>query len=577
MISILKNYKWQYWLMTLIMAVVIFFRVELDLALPEYMSEIISLITIPGSTMSQVWSVGLKMVGISLASLLCTAVATFLSARIASGFGAILRKKVFDKVESFSLEEINKFSTASLITRCTNDVQQIVMFISVGLRLLIAAPITVIGAVIKIVGKSNELTTITMVGVAIIVVFVVGLTIIVLPKFKTIQKLTDNINNVTRENLTGIRVVRAYNAESFQEDKFDQVNTQITKTHLFVNRVMSLMGPVMQIVMNGLSLSITWVGATLINANKLSLPVMMSFNMYSMQVVMSFMMLIMVFIFLPRATVSAKRINEVIATQNSISNPQNPVSANDKNGAVEFKNVSFKYSDADECMLKDISFVANKGETVAIIGSTGSGKSSLLSLIPRFYDVTEGQVMVNGIDVKEQNLADLRDKIGYVPQKAILFSGTIESNLRFGNENADKELLQKAVDIAQATNIVQTKGFTGNVAQGGQNLSGGQKQRMSIARAIAKQPEIYLFDDSFSALDYKTDKLLRQALNQQVSEATKIIVAQRIGTIKNADKILVLDKGKIVGNGTHQQLLQNCEVYREIAQSQLSKEELENA
>jgi len=575
MISILKNYKWQYWLMTLIMAVVIFFRVEFDLALPEYMSEIISLITIPGSTMSQVWSVGLKMVGISLASLLCTAVATFLSARIASGFGAILRKKVFDKVESFSLEEINKFSTASLITRCTNDVQQIVMFISVGLRLLIAAPITVIGAVIKIVGKSNELTTITMVGVAIIVVFVVGLTIIVLPKFKTIQKLTDNINNVTRENLTGIRVVRAYNAESFQEDKFDQVNTQITKTHLFVNRVMSLMSPVMQIVMNGLSLSITWVGATLINANKLSLPVMMSFNMYSMQVVMSFMMLIMVFIFLPRATVSAKRINEVITTQNSICNPQNPVSAQDKTGVVEFKNVSFKYADADEYMLKGISFVANKGDTVAIIGSTGSGKSSLLSLIPRFYDVTEGQVLVNGIDVKEQNLADLRDKIGYVPQKAILFSGTIESNLRFGKEDATRHEMQRAVDIAQASNIIEAKGFTGNVAQGGQNLSGGQKQRMSIARAITKNPEIYLFDDSFSALDYKTDKLLRQALNKEVSDATKIIVAQRIGTIKNADKILVLDKGQVVGNGTHEQLMQSCEVYREIAYSQLNKEELE--
>ena len=575
MISILKNYKWQYWLMTLVMAVVIFFRVELDLALPEYMSEIISLITIPGSTMSQVWSVGLKMVGISLASLLCTAVATFLSARIASGFGAILRKKVFDKVESFSLEEINKFSTASLITRCTNDVQQIVMFISVGLRLLIAAPITVIGAVIKIVGKSNELTTITMVGVAIIVLFVVGLTMIVLPKFKAIQKLTDNINNVTRENLTGIRVVRAYNAEAFQEDKFDQVNTQITKTHLFVNRVMSLMGPVMQIVMNGLSLSITWIGATLINANKLSLPVMMSFNMYSMQVVMSFMMLIMVFIFLPRATVSAKRINEVIATQNSICNPQNPVKAQDKTGVVEFKNVSFKYADADECMLKNISFVANKGETVAIIGSTGSGKSSLLSLIPRFYDVTEGQVMVNGIDVKEQNLADLRDKIGYVPQKAILFGGTIESNLRFGKENATRHEMQRAVDIAQASNIIEAKGFTGNVAQGGQNLSGGQKQRMSIARAITKNPEIYLFDDSFSALDYKTDKLLRQALNKEVSDATKIIVAQRIGTIKNADKILVLDKGQMVGNGTHDQLMQSCEVYREIAYSQLDKEELE--
>lgn len=575
MISLLKNYKWQYWVITVVMAMVIFCRVEFDLALPEYMAEIISLITIPGSAMSQVWSAGIKMVGIALGSLLCTVVATFLSARIASGFGAILRKKVFDKVESFSLEEINKFSTASLITRCTNDVQQIVMFISVGLRLLIAAPITVIGAVIKIVGKSNELTTITMVGVAIIVVFVVALTIIVLPKFKTIQSLTDKINNVTRENLTGIRVVRAYSAESFEEAKFDEVNTNITKTHLFVNRIMSLMGPVMQIVMHGLSLSITWIGAILINANKLSLPVMMSFNMYSMQVVMSFMMLIMVFIFLPRASVSAKRINEVITTKNSITNPQNPVVPQDKRGVIEFKNVSFQYADADECMLKDISFVANKGETVAIIGSTGSGKSSLLSLIPRFYDVTEGQVLVNGVDVKNQDITELRQTIGYVPQKAILFSGTIESNLRFGREDATRQEMQKAIEIAQAKNIIDAKGYTGNVAQGGQNLSGGQKQRMSIARAITKNPDIYLFDDSFSALDYKTDKLLRQALNKEVSDATKIIVAQRIGTIKNADKILVLDKGEIVGNGTHEQLMQSCEVYREIAYSQLNKEELE--
>ncbi|MBR5145077.1 MAG: ABC transporter ATP-binding protein [Clostridia bacterium] len=575
MISLLKNYKWQYWVITVVMAMVIFCRVEFDLALPEYMAEIISLITISGSAMSQVWFAGIKMVGIALGSLLCTVVATFLSARIASGFGAILRKKVFDKVESFSLEEINKFSTASLITRCTNDVQQIVMFISVGLRLLIAAPITVIGAVIKIVGKSNELTTITMAGVAIIVVFVVALTIIVLPKFKTIQSLTDKINNVTRENLTGIRVVRAYSAESFEEAKFDEVNTNITKTHLFVNRIMSLMGPVMQIVMHGLSLSITWIGATLINANKLSLPVMMSFNMYSMQVVMSFMMLIMVFIFLPRASVSAKRINEVITTKNSITNPQNPVMPQDKRGVIEFKNVSFQYADADEYMLKDISFVANKGETVAIIGSTGSGKSSLLSLIPRFYDVTEGQVLVNGVDVKNQDITELRQTIGYVPQKAILFSGTIESNLRFGREDATRQEMQKAIEIAQAKNIIDAKGYTGNVAQGGQNLSGGQKQRMSIARAITKNPDIYLFDDSFSALDYKTDKLLRQALNKEVSDATKIIVAQRIGTIKNADKILVLDKGEIVGNGTHEQLMQSCEVYREIAYSQLNKEELE--
>ncbi len=575
MIKILKNYKWQYWLLTIVMAVVIFCRVELDLALPEYMSEIISLITIPGSTMSQVWTAGLKMIAIALCSLVCTIIASFVAARIAAGFGAVLRKKVFDKVESFSLEEINKFSTASLITRCTNDVQQIVMFITIGLRLLIAAPITTVGALIKISGKSDQLTTITMIGVVIIVVFVVALTMIVLPKFKSIQKLTDSINNVTRENLTGIRVVRAYNSEMFEEQKFDLVNTKITKTHLFVNRVMSLMGPVMQIVMNGLSLAITWIGAILISDNLLTLPVMISFNMYSMQIVMSFMMLIMVFIFLPRASVSARRICEVIDTPNSISNPVQPVESKAKQGKIEFKNVSFKYADADECMLKDISFVANPGETVAIIGSTGSGKSSVLSLIPRFYDATEGQVLIDDVDVKDFDLADLRDRIGYVPQKAILFSGSIESNLRLGNQNATKELLAKAVEIAQAQNIVDTKGFDGKVAQGGQNLSGGQKQRMSIARAIAKQPKIYLFDDSFSALDYKTDKLLRQALNNEVGDATKIIVAQRVGTIKNADKILVLSDGMIVGAGTHDQLMQSCEVYQQIAYSQLDKEELE--
>ena len=577
MIKIFKNYKWQYWLATIVMALVIFVRVELDLALPEYMSEIISLITIQGSTMAQVWSAGLKMIGIAFGSLACTIIASFVAARIAAGFGALLRKKVFDKVESFSLEEINKFSTASLITRCTNDVQQIVMFITIGLRLLIAAPITTVGALIKIYGKSNELTTITMVGVAIIVIFVVALTLIVLPKFKSIQTLTDNINNVTRENLTGIRVVRAYNAGSFEEQKFGVVNDKLSNTHLFVNRVMSLLSPVMQVVMNGLSLAITWFGAILISDNLLTLPVMMSFNMYAMQIIMSFMMLIMVFIFLPRASVSAKRICEVIDTKNSISNPQNPVKTQQKAGKIEFKNVSFQYADADERMLKDISFVANPGETVAIIGSTGSGKSSVLSLIPRFYDATEGQVLVDGVDVKDFDLKDLREIIGYVPQKAILFSGTIESNLKFGNDDASYDLLKKAVEIAQAQNIIETKGFDGNVAQSGQNLSGGQKQRVSIARAIAKQPKIYLFDDSFSALDYKTDKLLRQALDKELCDATKIIVAQRIGTIKNADKILVLDQGVVVGNGTHDQLMQTCEVYQQIAYSQLDKEELENA
>jgi len=563
--------------MALAIVIVVYGQVQLDLILPEYMSEIISHITTPGSVMSDVWAVGIKMIVCSFASLACTVVASFIAARMASSLGLILRKKIFDKVESFSLEEINKFSTASLITRCTNDVQQVQMFIVIGFRLLVTAPIMAIGAITKMSGKSDELTLLTMAGVVFIVVCVVFITIIAIPKFRAIQKLTDSINNVTRENLTGLRVVRAYNAESFEENKFDEVNMSISKTHLFVGRVMSLLNPVMQIVMHGLSLGIAWLGATLIDAGKLQLPVMMSFTMYSMQVVMSFMILIMVFIFLPRASVSAKRINEVLDTKNSISNPQKPAKPNDIKGLVEFRDVSFKYADADEYMLKNISFVAKQGETVAIIGSTGSGKSSLLSLIPRFYDVTEGEVLIDGINVKDYDQTTLRDKIGYVPQKAVLFSGTIESNLRFGDQDATRDQLDKAIEVAQAENIIKAKGYTGNVAQGGQNLSGGQKQRMSIARAIVKKPEIYLFDDSFSALDYKTDKLLRQALKKEVADATCIIVAQRIGTIKNADKILVLDSGRIVGSGTHEYLLQNCAVYHEIAHSQLSKEELENA
>ncbi len=576
MIRILKNFKWYYWLMLALMLLIIVGQVQLDLIVPEYMSQIVSLVTTPGSEMSEIWRVGLIMIACAFGSLVCTVLASFIAARMAAGFAELLRDKVFRKVESFSMNEINKFSTASLITRCTNDVQQIQMFITIGLRLLITAPIMAIGAIVKMSGKSGELTLLTFAGVLVIVVFVLFIYIVAVPRFKSIQKLTDRINKVTRENLTGLRVVRAYNAEAYQEEKFDKANTAVTKTYLFVNRVLSLMQPVMQIVMNGLSLGIVWLGATLINANVLELPTMMSFTMYSMQVILSFLMLIMVFIFMPRASVSSKRINEVLSTKNIINDPETPAADTGIKGELEFRNVSFKYPDGDGYVLKDISFKAEKGQTVAIIGSTGSGKSSLLNLIPRFYDVTEGEVLVDGVNVKEYRQEELHDKIGYVPQKAVLFSGTVDSNLRFGKEDATREELAKAVKIAQANNIIEKKGYGGNVAQGGQNMSGGQKQRMSIARAIVKNPEIYLFDDSFSALDYKTDRLLREAINKNIKDATNIIVAQRIGTIKNADRILVLDDGRVVGDGTHEELLANCSVYQEIAHSQLSKEELAN-
>lgn len=576
MIRILKNFKWYYWLMLALMLLIIVGQVQLDLIVPEYMSQIVSLVTTPGSEMSEIWRVGLIMIACAFGSLVCTVLASFIAARMAAGFAELLRDKVFRKVESFSMNEINKFSTASLITRCTNDVQQIQMFITIGLRLLITAPIMAIGAIVKMSGKSGELTLLTFAGVLVIVVFVLFIYIVAVPRFKSIQKLTDRINKVTRENLTGLRVVRAYNAEAYQEEKFDKANTAVTKTYLFVNRVLSLMQPVMQIVMNGLSLGIVWLGAMLINTNALELPTMMSFTMYSMQVILSFLMLIMVFIFMPRASVSSKRINEVLSTKNIINDPETPAADTGIKGELEFRNVSFKYPDGDGYVLKDISFKAEKGQTVAIIGSTGSGKSSLLNLIPRFYDVTEGEVLVDGVNVKEYRQEELHDKIGYVPQKAVLFSGTVDSNLRFGKEDATREELAKAVEIAQANNIIEKKGYGGNVAQGGQNMSGGQKQRMSIARAIVKNPEIYLFDDSFSALDYKTDRLLREAINKNIKDATNIIVAQRIGTIKNADRILVLDDGRVVGDGTHEELLTNCSVYQEIAHSQLSKEELAN-
>lgn len=576
MIKVLKYFKWYYWLIALAIVGVVVGQVQLDLLLPELMADIVAAATTPGSTVDAIWDAGLKMLACSLGSILCTILASFLASRLAAGFSQILRGKIFEKVESFSMAEMNSFSTASLITRCTNDVQQIQMLITFGLRLMVTAPVMAVGALVKMIDKSAQLTLLTACGIVVIVLFVVVMYFTVVPRFKTIQKFVDRLNGVTRENLTGLRVVRAYNAEDYQEEKFEEVNKPLTKTYLFVNRIMALMHPVMQVVMNGMSLGIVWLGAFLISDNLLDLPTMSSFNMYSMQVIMSFVMLTMVFIFLPRASVSAKRINEVLETENLVKDPLLPEKVCGKKGEIEFKNVSFKYPDGDDYVLKNISFKAEKGMTVAIIGSTGSGKSTLLNLIPRFYDATEGEVLVDGVNVKNLAQHDLREKLGYVPQKSVLFSGTIQSNLCFGAPDAERAELEKAVAVAQAQNIVQSKGFSGNIAQGGQNMSGGQKQRISIARAIVKNPEIYLFDDSFSALDYKTDKLLRQALKKEVEGSTNIIVAQRIGTIKNADLILVLEDGKIVGQGTHEQLIKNCGVYREIASSQLSKEELEN-
>ena len=517
----------------------------------------------------------------SLAASMMTAVC---SAKIASNFGGTLRGKLFQKVQSFSMEEIGRFSTASLITRSTNDITQVQMLIVMGLQMLIKAPITAVWAICKIAGKAGEWTITTAVAVVVLLSVVLICLFLTIPKFKKMQKLTDDVNRVTRENLTGLRVVRAYNAEKYQEDKFENANEMLTSTNLFTQRTMSFMMPSIQLVMSGLSLAIYWIGAILINeagvSDKINLfSDMMVFSQYAIQVVMSFMMLVMIFIMLPRASVSAKRIREVLDTDPTIIDGKETKGKNEKAGEVEFRNVSFRYPDAEEYVLQDITFTAKPGETVALIGSTGCGKSTVINLIPRFYDVTEGQVLVDGIDVREYTQKSLRNKIGYVSQKATLFTGSIRSNVAYGDNGEaapDIDAVKAAVATAQASDFVENMDGTydGYVAQGGSNLSGGQKQRISIARAVARKPEIFIFDDSFSALDYKTDRTLRNALDRECGNATRIVVAQRIGTIRDADRIIVLDEGRIVGQGRHEELMQNCEVYQQIALSQLSKEEL---
>lgn len=586
MFKLFKNFTKKDYLLIFISFIFILVQVWLDLKLPDYMSEITKLVQTEGSKMSAILENGGYMLLCAFGSLLSAILVGYISSNVSASFSKTIRKKLFNKVENLGIAEVKNFSTSSLITRTTNDITQIQMFISMGLQLLIKAPVTAIWAVTKILNKNIAWSAVTAVAVIILLVTILVLMSIVMPRFKRVQKLTDKLNGVTRENLTGIRVVRAFNAEKYQEDKFSKVNNELTNTQLFNQKAFAIMQPVMYLVMYFLTLSIYFIGADLINkammSDKLSLfSDMVVFSSYSMQVIMSFLMLTMIFMMLPRASVSAKRINEVLDTELSIKDGK--FTGNTKEtGTVEFKNVSFKYPDAEEYLLKDISFKANKGETVAFIGSTGSGKSSLINLIPRFYDATDGEVLVDGVDVKEYKQESLRNKISYVPQKATLFHGTVSSNVSFGDNGKGKikaKKIEEAVRVAQAEEFVSKmdKTYDAAIAQGGTNVSGGQKQRLSIARAVARDPEIYIFDDSFSALDYKTDYILRKELKNYTKDATSLIVAQRIGTIMNADKILVLDNGKCVGMGTHKELLKTCDVYKQIALSQLSKEELENA
>ena len=595
-------------------------QIWFDLELPNYMSDITTLVETPGSAMADIWVAGGKMLLVSLGSVACAIITGYIAARVASSFGQRLRSLEFRKVESFGPAEMSKFSTASLITRSTNDITQIQMFITMGLQLIVKSPIMAVWAVCKIAGEGFEWTVATAIAVVILLVAVVILMAMVMPKFKAMQRLTDNINLVARENLTGLRVVRAYNAEDYQESKFTKANKDLTDTQLFTNRTMAIMMPLMNTVMNGLMLAVYWIGAYLIEAAELTdkLTVfsnMVVFSSYSVQVIMSFLLMSMVFVLWPRADVSAQRVMEVLNTEPIVKNGTKraaDIAKTGQTGTVEFRNVSFTYPDSREAMLQDINFKAEKGQTVAFIGSTGSGKSSLINLVPRFYDVSAGQVLVDGVDVRDYDMVALRDKIGYVPQRSVLFKGTVAGNISYGDkpgENDTVELadtstpagrkrealqlaadaandgkltdeqmsrVKAAADVAQASEFVNRMdgGFDSLIAQGGSNVSGGQKQRLSIARAVYRHPEILFFDDSFSALDFKTDRAVRDALAEEAKDSTKLIVAQRIGTIMNADRIVVLDEGKVVGQGTHKELLENCEVYRQIAESQLSESEL---
>lgn len=584
MFKLIKNFKKKDWLIIIVSIALIVMQVWFELKMPDYMSKVTVLVQTEGSKMSEILKNGGYMLMCAFASLVGAVIVGYLIALFASGFSRNLRSKLFRKVEDMSMSEVKEFSPNSLITRTTNDITQVEMFIGFGLQLLIKAPITAVWAITKILNKSWEWSMVTAVAVVILLLVIGILTIIVMPKFKIVQKLTDKLNEVTRENLMGIRVVRAFNAEEYQQEKFQNVNNSLTNLQLFNQKAMSIMAPVMYLVMYMLTLVIYFIGAYLIKdalmADKIGLfGDMVVFSSYAMQIIMSFLMLAMIFMILPRAQVSASRINEVLDTRLSVIDGN--VTNKDEVGTVEFRNVSFKYPDAEEYVLRNISFKANKGDTVAFIGSTGSGKSTLVNLIVRFYDVTDGEILIDGVNIKDYKLEYLYKLIGYVPQRAVLFNETVNSNIRYGEameEISDKKIVE-AARVAQADEFISKmdEGYESHIAQGGTNVSGGQKQRLAIARAIAKNPEIYIFDDSFSALDYKTDAVLRSELKKYTKDATSLIVAQRIGTIMNADKIIVLDNGESVGVGTHKELLKSCEVYKQIALSQLSKEELDNA
>lgn len=583
MIKIFKNLnKKDYFLMPIIILLIVL-QVYLELRIPEYMIQITTLVKTNG-TINEILTQGIYMTSCAFLSLISSVVVGYIIANITANFSLNIRRKLFTKVNDFSFEEIKKFSTSSLITRTTNDVTNLEMLLSMGLQLLIKAPITAIWAIKKILGKNFTWSVVTGSAVLVLIIMIVVLVILVLPKFKLVQKLIDKINGLTREHLKGIRVIRAFNAEEFHENKFEHQNKKLTDTQMFNQKVMSITSPVMYLIMNGVSLAIYFTGAYMLDsalfAEKIDLfSNMVVFTSYAMQVISSFLMLAMIFIMYPRASISADRINEVLDTKCKIKDGK--ISEGKTKGKVEFKNVSFKYSDSDEYVLKDVSFTAEPGMTVAIIGSTGSGKSTLINLITRFYDVSEGSVLVDDVDVREYKLSSLYDKLGYVSQKAILFSGSIKDNVSFGKKSdyeVTDDKIESAIKVSQSEDFVLKlkDKYNSSVSQGGTNLSGGQKQRISIARAIARDPEIYIFDDSFSALDYKTDYILRRELKKYTSTSTNIIVAQRIGTIINSDMIIVLDKGVVVGKGTHKELMKNCNVYKEIAYSQLSKEELEH-
>jgi len=580
MIKLFRYLRKKDWLFVCISLCFIVFQVWIDLRLPDYMAEITRLIQTPDSALGSVVWAGVKMLSCAILSMAAMFVVGYFVAQVAAGLSKRLREAVYDKVISFSMEEMGKFSTASLITRSTNDISQVQMVIAIGLQASVRAPIMAVWAITKIINKNLMWSAATGVAIAFLLVLIAVIFVLVVPGFQKMQSLTDNINRVARENLSGVRVVRAYNAEKYQEDKFEEANEELTSVNLFNQKIMALMSPVMTLISSGLTLSIYWIGVYLIDKAALQDKItlfsdMIVFSSYAMQVIMSFMMLTFTFIILPRAIVSSRRINEVLDTKNRIMDGEGCENTSET-GTVEFRNVSFHYPDAADDIISDINFKANKGEMVAFIGATGSGKTTLINLIPRFYDATGGEVLVDGVNVKKYKLSELRKKIGYAPQKALLFSGTVEENVCYGADTPDSERLNEALEISQAKEFVEklTDNVKSKISQGAVNVSGGQKQRLSIARSLYNKPEILIFDDSFSALDYRTDKILRKELRERSKGSTSLIVAQRIGTIMEADLIIVLEEGRVVGQGKHKKLLKSCPIYKEIAMSQLSEEEL---